>query len=88
MRGIQILAIIGLATELTAAQEIHQATGVKVGEVTQNSAIVWMRVTDQQGPRMDGVELPGRPPKLLADGLKVRPKAAGSLATVASQVTQ
>jgi alkaline phosphatase D len=35
----------------------HQATGVKVGEVTQDSAIVWMRLTRESQGRHDGVRV-------------------------------
>jgi alkaline phosphatase D len=36
-------------------EESRQATGVKVGEVTGTSAIVWMRVTENESRRVDGV---------------------------------
>ena len=40
--------------------ESRQATGVKVGEVTDTSAIVWMRVTREEKRRADGVVRRGR----------------------------
>jgi alkaline phosphatase D len=44
-----------------ANPESHQATGVKVGEVTDHSAIVWMRLTARSSRRSDGVVRRGRP---------------------------
>lgn len=38
----------------------HQATGVKVGEVTENSAIVWTRLTAKSTRNNDGVVIPQR----------------------------
>ncbi len=37
------------------AQETRQATGVRVGEVTDRSAIVWMRVTAKATRNQDGI---------------------------------
>src|SRR5262249_3288988 len=44
------------------AEASRQATGVKVGEVTDRSAIVWMRVTAQPGPRAKGIDFPSSKP--------------------------
>ena len=44
-------------------EESRQATGVKVGEVTPDSAIVWMRVTEQASRRADGIVRRGRAEK-------------------------
>lgn len=44
--------VIPLLATLCLAQETRQATGVKVGEVTGSSAMVWMRVTAK--PRATG----------------------------------
>lgn len=38
----------------------HQATGVKVGEVSQDSAIIWMRVTEDMARKAKGVVMKGR----------------------------
>ena len=46
------------------AQDTRQATGVKAGEVTSDSAIVWMRVTASSSRNKDGVKSPGRTPGL------------------------
>src|SRR5262245_33996926 len=56
---------------LTAAQQAQgsrQATGIKVGEVTDSSAIVWMRLTTQAGPNTSGKDFPrGKPINLPRD---------------------
>jgi alkaline phosphatase D len=41
--------------------ESRQATGVKVGEVTSTSAIIWTRVTEDDERNWDGIERRGRP---------------------------
>lgn len=41
--------------------ETRQATGVKVGEVTPTSAIVWMRLTERAARNPDGPARVGRP---------------------------
>lgn len=43
--------------------ESRQATGVKVGEVTSSSALVWTRVTRHESRRADGLLLQGRAEK-------------------------
>ena len=40
--------------------EPRQATGVKVGEVSDTSAIVWMRITESAARNRDGIERRGR----------------------------
>ncbi len=46
-----------------APQEARQATGVKVGEVTDTSAIVWVRATAKPAREADGA-CPGAPGKM------------------------
>jgi len=53
------------------AQETRQATGVKVGEVTENSAIVWMRVTESATRNKSGVEMKGRGKRTLPADMSV-----------------
>ena len=50
------ITVFGLlvASAFAAAQESRQATGVKVGEVTQDSAIVWVRRTLRATRNTDG----------------------------------
>lgn len=51
--------IAGLGLCLAWA-ESHQATGVKVGEVTSDSAIIWMRVTSKPERNWGGLDLRGK----------------------------
>lgn len=48
--------LISCGPGVTTIEESRQATGVKVGEVTETSAIVWMRVTEKAARRADGIE--------------------------------
>jgi alkaline phosphatase D len=50
-----------------AEQSGHQATGVKVGEVSESSATVWMRVTEAAERRADGIVRQGRPQPIGSD---------------------
>ncbi len=52
--------LLPLAAALAFAQDTRQAMGVKVGEVTENSAIVWMRLTEKSARNADGA-VPGAP---------------------------
>lgn len=66
MFGKGILTAGGLAVLLSCAPEppaveCRQATGVKVGEVTPTSAIVWTRVTEESERNWNGIERRGRP---------------------------
>ncbi len=55
-----LAALLGCAVEPLEI-EGRQATGVKIGEVTSTSAIVWTRVTESSTRRADGIEKRGRP---------------------------
>jgi alkaline phosphatase D len=57
----RLAAPIILAASLNPAADSRQATGVKVGEVTPHSAIVWMRLTERPARNPEGAELIGRP---------------------------
>ena len=73
--GLEILAGLALLASCTPTprvDETRQATGVKVGEVTDTSAIVWMRVTERAERRADGVVRRGRAREEL--GPELRPK--------------
>ena len=73
--GLEILAGLALLASCTPTprvDETRQATGVKVGEVTDTSAIVWMRVTEKAERRPDGVVRRGRAREEL--GPELRPK--------------
>jgi alkaline phosphatase D len=53
------------------AQESRQATGVKVGEVTDTSAIVWMRLTAKAGRNAEGLVRKGKPAEPLPKDVNV-----------------
>ena len=57
------------------ANESHQATGVKVGEISDTSAIVWVRLTADSTRNTEGTLVKGRPEKgraeVLPPGLKI-----------------
>jgi alkaline phosphatase D len=87
-RGYPIEALLAvgmvvLIASAVAAQETRQATGVKVGEVTDTSAIVWLRVTAKAGRNTDGLVRRGKVAGPLPDDVKVEslegacPGAAG-----------
>ena len=59
MRSVACLCLAWLPL---AAQESRQATGVRVGEVTPESALVWMRVTAPLPPNLRVEELEGACP--------------------------
>ena len=48
------------ALQASEPTESRQATGVRVGEVTDTPAIVWTRLTAQAVRNNDGVLIPGR----------------------------
>ncbi len=51
------LALGGCSAGITHLDESRQATGIKVGEVTQTSAIVWTRTTEAAERRADGMPI-------------------------------
>lgn len=73
MTGIVLLGTIcTLIAGAAPAQETRQATGVKVGEVSSDSAIVWMRVTESATRNNTGFQRPGRPAGPLPEGVEVK----------------
>src|SRR4051794_30338940 len=68
------LALLAIAPATTG--ETHQATGLKVGEVTPTSALIWVRLTarparNADGPIRRGVATnQGLPPGVVVDGLR------------------
>lgn len=58
-----VLSLVMLASP-SAGAEAHQATGVKVGEVTDTSAIIWTRLTAKASRNAEGV--PRRGPIMVA----------------------
>jgi len=59
----RIFAVVLLAGQISWAQETRQATGVKVGEVTDHSAIVWVRLTKEATRKTEGIVRQGRRPR-------------------------
>jgi alkaline phosphatase D len=53
------LVTLVTSTGLSAAEAVHLGMGIKIGEVTQNSAIVWARVTRDEKRNDDGKSGPG-----------------------------
>ena len=84
-----LLTLINCALQIETIPESRQATGVKVGEVGDNSAIVWMRVTESAARNRDGIERRGRVQPLDSE-LKPRnlegsaPGAPGQVPSLAS----
>jgi len=58
------VVVAACVPEPQVLSESRQATGVKVGEVTENSAIIWMRVTESAARNFDGIERRGLPRSL------------------------
>lgn len=56
-----LAALAGCSPRIVYVDEIRQATGVKVGEVTMTSAIVWTRVTAAAERNSTGLPMRGRP---------------------------
>ncbi len=59
--AIALMVACLLACGPQTIDESRQATGVKIGEVTSDSAIIWSRVTENAERRHDGIERRGRP---------------------------
>jgi len=56
MHATLLIGIFGLASAAqSAAGEVHFACGVKVGEVTDRSAVIWTRLTAEPERNRDGV---------------------------------
>ena len=55
-----LLVLSACGDRIETISESRQATGVKIGEVSDISAIVWMRVTEKAERRRDGIERRGR----------------------------
>lgn len=56
MHTTLLMGLLGLiSTAQSAAQEVHFACGVKVGEVTDSSAVIWTRLTTEPERNLGGV---------------------------------
>lgn len=60
-RDFLTAGLVGLRSLRAAEADSRQATGVKVGEVTDTSATAWMRVTEKGARRRDGILRRGQP---------------------------
>ena len=49
------IAIYLFSACTTTLDETRQATGIRIGEVTETSAIIWTRITEKTARRTDGV---------------------------------
>lgn len=86
LRKFLVATVLNAGLALVAlSQETRQATGVKVGEVTDSSAIVWLRVTARAGRNADGLVRKGKVGAPLPEGTRVEtlegdcPGAAGQV---------
>lgn len=70
MRCMLLIAALVISPTAAAAAEPHQATGVKVGEVTQDSAIVWVRRTANSTRNSEGLKRIGRAGEPLPEGVE------------------
>lgn len=52
-----LVSCLPFAHAAPGAETTRQATGVKVGEITQNSAIIWLRLTRDARGRHDGLRV-------------------------------
>ncbi len=70
------MILLAISTTASAANDVHMANGVKVGEVTGTSAIIWVRLTSRADYKTDGIEF--QLPSLVEtpDGDKVDPAIA------------
>lgn len=63
---IAVASLTGLAgcgTEVPFIDEVRQATGVKVGEVSDSGAVIWTRITAAPERKADGLPARGRSTK-------------------------
>lgn len=60
LRGLPVAAAVLVTAGTLGGQDSRQATGVKIGEVTPHSAVVWMRVTREAERNWKGISLRGK----------------------------
>ena len=87
-REFLALTAASLIPAQAASAETHQATGVKAGEISPNSALIWTRRTKASLRRADGIESeehvtlpPGTDPATLEGSC---PGAAGEMRVIVS----
>ena len=72
--GLRLLitAICLFSACTTTLDETRQATGVRIGEVTETSAIIWTRITEKAERRSDGIVRRNRADKTNPEQLNPR----------------
>ena len=55
---LYILVLAMCASAISVAEPVYMANGIKVGEVTQDSAVVWTRLTKAPERNVDGAPFP------------------------------
>ncbi len=81
-----LLSVLALAVIAPAdVSSPHQATGVKVGEVTTDSARIWVRLTANPQRKSDGIVRRGKPVGSPADRIDVN-QLEGSCPGMAGKV--
>ncbi len=58
MKNIVMLAVLAVMLITVSANVAHQANGIKIGEVTANTAIIWTRLTAAAERNADGKPFP------------------------------
>jgi len=58
--GLMVTACLGALAAFAAENETHQATGLKIGEVTDTSAIIWTRLTAASVRNNEGIVIKGK----------------------------
>ena len=88
MNSLRLCCLLVFIIQPCCALLPHQATGVRVGEVSDTSAIVWVRLTKEVARKTDGIVQKGRnheypnklPQNVSADQLQhACPGAAGKV---------
>ena len=57
LTAVYLSPLIGLGPNILLAEKpaVHMANGVKIGEVTSTSAVIWVRLTQASGYKKDGL---------------------------------
>jgi alkaline phosphatase D len=79
MKAIVLL----LTSSILSAADVHFGNGIKIGEVDQSSAIVWLRLTDSPERRADGTAFRDEDEKV-PEGLRLRDMKDSLMGTAGS----
>ena len=58
---IGIIIVLSLAGQEVLSAKVYQANGIKIGEVTSSTAIIWTRLTKFSERNVDGIPFPTVP---------------------------